>query len=86
MTYKEACKIALDVQNACNLSGVVRSWSEALSAVWDEARRSGHGTDWVNTHPVSVLFSDKVLSLTGSDRSDAYRDAYSACSEISEGV
>ena len=72
---------ALDVQNAVNLSGVVKSWAEITSLIWDEAHRLGHGTDWVNHHPVNVLFADKCRDLT--DRSQIYAhdygEAYEEC-------
>lgn len=59
---------AIQVQDACNLSGVVKSWAEAMDAIWAEARAQGKGTDYVNTHPVNVLYADKVYSLTGYGR------------------
>lgn len=68
---------ALQVQNACNLSGVVRSWAEAMEPIWAEARALGKGNDYVNTHPVNVLFAEQVYHLTGS--SQTYSSAYARC-------
>lgn len=65
MTIQQAAQIALDVQNAVNLSGVVRSFAEATQAVWDEAHKNGKGTEWVNTHPIVLLFVDKLADLSG---------------------
>ncbi len=50
--------------DACNLSGVVHSWSEWVTELWNEAHRLGHGTDWVNRHPVNVIVADKLRQLT----------------------
>jgi hypothetical protein len=59
---------ALDVQDACNLSGVVNSFSSALSKIWEECRKvDGRGTKWVNEHPISILYSSKIASLSGSE-------------------
>lgn len=55
---------ALDIQSACNLSGVVRSFAEAMEAINEEAHRLGKGTDWKNTHPICVLFSTQIGHLT----------------------
>lgn len=64
MTYQEAIKSAFDVQDASNLSGVVKSLAgPVMDALWAEARMTGHGTDWVNQHPVVTLFLDKLASL-----------------------
>ncbi|HXW54208.1 MAG TPA: hypothetical protein VEJ67_00575 [Candidatus Cybelea sp.] len=41
MTYAEAAKTAIECQDACNLSGVVFSFAEAMRAVCDEAQRRG---------------------------------------------
>ncbi len=66
---------ALMVQSACNLSGVVHSFSEILSRLVEEAQKEGKGTDWVNTHPICVLFAEQIKHLTGSE----YFEAYKAC-------
>jgi hypothetical protein len=63
-------KRALDVQDACNLSGVVSSFSSVMSKIWEEARKvEGRGTKWVNEHPIAILYSSKIASLSGSDMS-----------------
>lgn len=56
---------ALEVQSACNLSGVVRTFAEIMPRIWAEARRQGKGTDWVNHHPISRLFAAQVAYLAG---------------------
>jgi hypothetical protein len=66
MTYREAARTAIAVQDAVNLSGVVHSFADAVSAIWDEAHRQGHGTEWVNTHPVVTLFFDRLADLNGN--------------------
>ena len=58
---------ALGVQNASNLSGVVHSFSRAMSALWEAARAEGpEYTLAVNTHPVAYLFAVQVSFLTGN--------------------
>lgn len=66
---------ALEVQNACNLSGILHSWAAIMTKIREEASALGKGSDYINTHPVNVLFADKVRSLTGDDFSTAYRIA-----------
>ncbi|MFA5397773.1 MAG: hypothetical protein WC346_17320 [Methanogenium sp.] len=70
---------ALQVQDAVNLSGVVKSFSEVLLKIWDEARELGKGTDYVNHHPVSVLYSSKITSLTDSENSEFFSISYNIC-------
>ena len=55
---------ALAVQSAVNLSGVVHAFSEAMDELWAEADYMGEGTDYVNQHPVSVLFAGAIYRLT----------------------
>lgn len=74
-TERELIEEALQVQDACNLSGVVHSFSRAMTDLWEIAREKGEGTHFVNTHRVSVLYADKCrhLSEATPDRvSDAY--------------
>jgi hypothetical protein len=65
MTYQELAQQSLDVQDACNLSGVVHSFAKAMDVLWAEARVHGHGTSWINKHPIVTLFLDKLASLNG---------------------
>ena len=78
---KEDYKAAIDCQNACNLSGVVHTFDETLPRIWGEARKLGKGTDWVNTHPISLLFADKIFDLSCRKVSDleGYSKAYEEC-------
>jgi len=64
MTIQTAAQIALDCQDAVNLSGVLASFKEIVhEVIWPEARRLGNGTEWVNQHPVVTLFLSKLCSL-----------------------
>jgi hypothetical protein len=52
-------KAASDVQNACNLSGVVSSYREFLSACIE---RGMHNKER-DLHPVSIAFAFKVADM-----------------------
>jgi len=56
---------AVAVQDACNLSGVVKSFATILDKVWEEVRANEGGTVDVNHHPVCILFADKITQLAG---------------------
>lgn len=56
---------ALDVQNACNASGVANSLKDLFSKVWVEARELNQGTHYVNTHPAVVMYVHKLCDLVG---------------------
>ena len=85
-TLKELAKEAYDVQDACNLSGVVHSLAKAVGELW--AQPDCEGTDWVNTHPVTVLFVDKLASLAGCQDvgNDAVTKAYDEVRRLMEGA
>ncbi len=70
---------ALEVQNACNLSGIVRSFSRATEKLWAEARARGEGTEFVNRHPISVLYAAKLANLSGADRAAGFAEAWGEC-------
>ncbi len=74
MTYQQAAQTALDVQDACNLSGVVFSFAEAMNAVCEEQQRIGQGTKWKNEHPVVYLFVSKLADLNGYHIGEAYSE------------
>ncbi len=73
---------ALAVQDASNLSGVAHTFAdEVLPALWQEARDHGQGTDYVNRHPVTLLFVDKMASLAGTYLNADLSLAYQQCRE-----
>lgn len=83
MTIQQAAQTALDVQDACNLSGVLRSWLEARDAVNAACTM---GTAQRNAHPVNVLFANKCACLTGQFCDvDAFGPAYDACQALARG-
>jgi hypothetical protein len=81
---QQAAQDAIEVQNACNLSGVVHSFSHILTDVlWPAAREGNHGTDWVNQHPISKLFASKIEDLSRVNYGAlTFSDAYDACHAI----
>lgn len=84
----ELASEALDVQNACNLSGVVHGFSRAISRlrVLLDAQGKG-GTHAVNTHVICMLWSDKIASLTTTQsmRGDDMGQAYSLVHGLTKG-
>ena len=53
--------------DACNLSGLAHSFSrEIIPAICAEAQASG-GTEQVNKHPLSVLWTKKMASLASRE-------------------
>ena len=76
-TEQQLLEEARQVQDACNLSGVVHSFSRAMTDLWDIAHERGEGTDWVNKHPVSVLYTDKCRHLSEAT-TDRVFEAYDA--------
>lgn len=56
-------KNALDIQDACNSCGVIQQFAKDVKKLFDEARELGEGTDYVNQHPVVILYLDKLCDL-----------------------
>lgn len=85
---KQLYELALDVQNACNLSGVVHAFSRAVSGLWkvvNDDPSKGRGTEWVNRHPVCLLFTDKLADLSGSSNTADCTAAYDLANRIVNG-
>ena len=85
VSYERAAKEALQVQDACNLSGVALSFVSAILAVKSEAAKQGRGAQWVSRHPIIFLFEDKIADLLGRshfDDLDRYHEATEECKQI----
>jgi len=64
---------AMQVQDACNLSGVLISFSKMLSEMNDD----NYDTLKKQTHPCTILFTSKVESLVRSEAPGAFSKAWS---------
>jgi|GEM_PF-2361523 len=82
ITLRQAARDALDVQDACNLSGVAHSFLQAVQAVNAEMRDRGEGTEWRNNHPIIRLYVDKLASMAGVQGWTDLSGAYAECREI----
>lgn len=76
---------AVQCQDACNLSGVVHSFSRditRLRALTDD--KPGFSTTMLNQHPVCALYASKIHDLSGMGVSDftAFGDAYNWCQAV----
>lgn len=60
-TLKELAQEALDVQDACNLCGVAQSFARAMRDLCEHTK----STEERNTHPVTIMWLDKMNSLAG---------------------
>ncbi len=66
MSLQEAAKSALAVQDAVNLSAVVLEFNEVCrECLWPAARERELGTSWINQHPITTVFLDKLCALNG---------------------
>ena len=77
---QKLAKDALDVQDACNLSGVALGFGRAMVALREAQPEKD--TNFYNTHPVAVLWSSKIASLTGSESMTNFSRAYEACKAL----
>lgn len=80
----DMAKRVMLVQDACNLSGVVYSLDRDVSALWQLAHKTDRGTDWVNQHPIVVLYLDKLCDMAGIVR-EVPMDTYSFVERVSRG-
>jgi len=82
-TIKQLAKEALDVQDACNLSGVVHSFSTVCTELRDIMREEGKfSTDNFNRHPIVIMYSSKIASLCGSESAVEFSRAYGWVKDI----
>lgn len=69
-TMKELYQECEDVQNACNFFAVVNSFARAMADLREHLRAEGKtaGKD-LSEHPIMVMWSSKIASLTASEDS-----------------
>ncbi len=78
---------AVEVQDASNLSGVVHTFDKVVSHLHSHSWHLKKGTAWVNRHPITQAFVDKLASLAGVQGiTDAALDAHARCNRIAKGL
>lgn len=84
-TLADLAREALQVQDACNLSGVIHGFSRAISQL--RVVCPDQGTEFYNTHPICRLWASKVhdLARLGCSNYERYDAAYTECQRIAEG-
>jgi hypothetical protein len=86
MTLPEHARDAILIQNACNISGVARSFVEAIDAIRESGTQGQSNYD-IAHHPIVTLFVSKFASLNGtdclcSDCMDTFSRAMKACEKL----
>lgn len=88
-TLKELAQEAIEVQDACNLSGVVHGWHRSMEELCEVLRTNSNfaGTDEINHHPINKLWASKVHDLASMGLSDfeEWGKAYDACKILASG-
>jgi hypothetical protein len=81
----EMAQEVLFAQQACNLSGVIHSFSRTITELRDILQREnpiGFSTTKLNEHPICVLYSSKIASLTHSENGLMFSNAYDWCKDL----
>lgn len=68
-TLSELAQEALDVQNACNIAGVARSFAKAVSDLTEHTS----GTDEWNRHPITRAWVSKMADMAGIEHDGEWR-------------
>jgi hypothetical protein len=90
-TLNRAAETALQVQDGCDLSGILQSFMEVvMNSILPAAREQGRGRPWVNQHPICTLFLDKLTSLNRTqclcnDNMNSFSKAYDSVIKLVEG-
>ena len=79
----EIARQALLTQGACNAGGLIHSLHRAVERLQEQMHAEGHGTDWLNRHPVLVLYLTQLADLSGAGALERWREAVAACEQAS---
>ena len=83
-SLKDLAQEAIDIQGACNLSGIILSFSKTIVELRAILMAQGKfNTDMLNRHPICVLYSSKIDSL--SNGTEGFSPAYNWAMDLIEG-
>lgn len=83
-TMKSLAQETLDVQDACNMSGVARSFCDTMRELRDLLPNAS--TREINNHPITRMWASKIHDLSGmsSDYTPVFGEAYRWCKKTAE--
>lgn len=58
-SVRDCAQTARDIQNACNMTGILHTFIEVLTCM----KELGITGDELRTHPITIVFLDKLNSL-----------------------
>ena len=76
---EDMARFALYSQTAVNASGLIHSLDKFVTELWEQAHEKGKGTDWVNRHPVLVLFATQLAHLSRCESMEVWDEAKRLC-------
>jgi len=80
LTLAAAVELTHIAMDACNLSGLSHDFPRVMQAVWDDVNARNGGTREANTHPLTMLWVQKMAEpagLTiGVDSEDGLHEAF----------
>ena len=81
--YQKAHANALLVQDACNFSGVLKSFAKDMEAVREHLYLTGtYSSTAFATHPVAILYMDKLIDLQRRPDGSILSAAYDQCHAV----
>lgn len=90
-TLAELAQEAINIQDACNLSGLVLGWGEALHELRTNlmSLEPCADTERINKHPINILWAAKLFDLTGGKTDhtryyDIWSKALEECTRMAE--
>jgi hypothetical protein len=81
-TIKDWAQDSLFAMDACNLSGIVHSFSRFMTDI--RSLEPERGTEYYNTHPIAQMFATKIIELTrmGLADTEQFTKTYHAINEM----
>ena len=79
---------AINSQGACNATGLINSLNDLRDKLWNVARQYGHGTEWVNHHPILQLYAYQLAHLCHGREPiewEGWHKAYMFCGLVKDG-
>jgi hypothetical protein len=81
MIDKKHWQAAQRAEYSNNIIEIVLLLEEALQEIRDESHKLSKGVEWINTHPICVLFCAQIERLTKVNDPFIYDNAYEAAND-----
>ena len=81
---ESVARLALASQWMNHTGCLAATFAKVMSLLYEQGKKEGKSRDWLNQHPVVVMFVCQMSYLSSSDSQDRWKDCIRICEQAAK--